>query len=249
MKVLLIFIFFSFVTIATAQEPSRIPEKYYPKPRITSTEILIGPSLIGVAGKEKSPTRFGQSIYTNPLESKLGYCFGLGISHQLTSRFEISARLLYEQKGYVMSLDTLSFDSNFTLISRTRAWSENINNNYLTLSILPQLVLGNRVHFNIAAGGYVGSLISSRTEYKGQTNYTYVSDPNYNKYDFGLCFNTGISYPIKANLELTIQLTANYGLYHISDRFISFNYPKWHNSSYAILAGIRFFIKKYKLKI
>jgi hypothetical protein len=236
----LFILWFIAITAPTLGQAPLDTEKYYPKPKITSIEILFGPSQVGVIGNEKPPTRVGQSIYINSLENRLGYSFGIGVSHKLTRRFEIFARLFYEQKGFVRILDTLSFDNSFSLISVSRGWSENIRNNYLTLTILPQLILGNKARFNIGAGGYVGSLISSRTEYKGQTSFTYISDPGFNKYDFGLTFNGGFSYPIKANLELTIQLIANYGLHHISDRFTSFNYPKWYNSSYSLLVGIRF---------
>ena len=236
-----------FTTLSFGQDSLGL-ERYYPKPKITSIEFLFGPSQVGIIGNEKPPTRFGQSIYINSLENRLGYSFGIGVSHKLTKRFEIFARLFYEQKGFVRTLDTLSFDNNFALISASRVWSENISNNYFTLTILPQLILGSKAHFNIGAGGYVGSLISSRTEYKGQTSFTYVSDPGFNKYDFGLSFNAGISYPIKTNLELTFQLTANFGLHHISDQFTSFNYPKWYNSSYSVLMGIRFFNKENRYR-
>jgi len=227
-----------------AQVPTDI-EKYYPKPKISSIEFLIGPSLTGVLGNEKPPFRSGQVFYTSLLEKKIGYSFGIGASHQLTSRFQIYARLLFERKGYIRGLDSLLYDGDFKLISRNRLWTETINNDYLTLSILPQFLFGNKNSFKIGVGGYAGSLISSQTKYVGQSTFSYGSDYSYNRYDFGLCFSAGFSYPIKSRIELTIQLTSNFGLYHISDQFVSFDYDKWYNSSLTLLIGIRL-LNEYK---
>jgi hypothetical protein len=76
--------------------------------------------------------------------------------------------------------------------------------------------------------------------------YSFASDQAYNKYDFGLSFNMGYTYALKRDVELTLQLTNNYGVHQISDWFASFNYPKWYNNSYSILVGIVFSAKAHK---
>jgi len=231
-----------------AQVPIDI-EKYYPKPKISSIEFLIGPSLTGVLGNEKPSSLFGLTLYSPLLEKTIGYSFGIGVSHLLSKRFQIYARLLYERKGFNRGLDSSYFDSDFKLISKGRLWTESSANSYLTLSILPQFLFGNKNAFNIGIGGYAGSLISSKTEYQGiGSTYSYKSDYNFRKYDFGLSFNAGFSYPIKSRLELTIQLTSNFGLYHVSERFVSFGYDKWYNNSYSLLIGIRLLNEAKSLK-
>ena len=236
---LLCFLCYIFITVNSFAQDSLNLEKYYPKPKITAIEFFIGPSLVGINGNEETPKRYGQAVFVNPLDNKLAYTIGVGITHSFTKLFQIKIKLTWEQKGYIRSLDTLSFDNNFIFISKNHVWSENISNNYISLLVLPQITFGDKANFNIGVGGYLSSLSSSNTHYTGQTTFTYLSDQNYNKYDFGLSINAGYSYPLKEILQLTVQLTACYGLYPISDRFVSFNYPKWYNSSYSILFGVR----------
>jgi len=246
MKFLLFVFAFLYVLSPLAQVPKDI-QNYYPKPKISSIEFLIGPSMTGVIGNEKPSFIYGQS-YTNPgtsfgvpvLEKRYGNCFGISVSHYVSHHFSVYARLLYEKKGFVRGLDSLSYDGNFELISRTRVFSDEISNTYITLSVLPQYMFGNKIYFNIGAGPYLGLLSSSRSGIKGQPASTIVSDGAYNKYDFGFSMGAGLSYPLKNKLELTFQVTANYGLTQISDFYTSHGYSNWYNSSFSVLAGIRY---------
>ncbi len=246
-KCLLSILFFMYIIPSLSQAPAEV--RYYPKPKISSIEFLIGPSLTGVIGNEKPSSRFGQTVYSPLLEKTVRYSFGIGVSHHLSNRFQIYARLLYERKGFNRGLDSSFFDSDFKLISKGRVWTESAANDYLTLSILPQFLFGNKNVFNVGIGGYAGSLISSTTEYQGVGSaYSYGSDYNFRKYDFGLSLNAGFSYPIKSRLELTIQLMSNFGLYHVSERFVSFGYDKWYNNSYSLLIGVRLLNEVKSLK-
>ena len=268
MKAIFIISLLSSATILSAQESSKIPEdyltkptmfsipantaskdslsleKYLPRQKISSIEFLFGYGIVGVRGSEEPAARFGQSIYINPLETKFGFSLGVGASHNINRILKIEARLLYENKGYVRSLDTISFDNNFNIISKTRVWTEVTKNNYLTLSLLPQFVfvLGGKVRYNIGVGIYGGYLRRSKMDFFQSSQFIYStrSLDKYNKHDGGLCFNTGFSYPIKSKFEIMAQLHVSYGLYYISDRLVSFNYPKWYNCSYSLLVGVRF---------
>jgi hypothetical protein len=228
-------------------------EKYYPKPKITSVEFLIGANLFSLRGYVQEPARStGRGTYFfSSLKEKASFSFGIGLTHRLGKHFELNGRLLWDRKSYVDRLDSITFTSNFQIESILFVRSEQPKNDYLTVSILPQYIFGNKVHFNVGAGGYIGSLISSSTEVvqASQPTYSYVSTEGFNKYDFGLSLNVGFSYPIKTNLELTIQLFTNYGLSQISDWLISFNYPPWYYNSYSAMIGIRYFNKQRKFKI
>ncbi len=225
-------------------------EKYYPKPRITAIEFLVGPSLIAVRGDNRAVQSTGGGTYlVNSLKNKNGYSFGIGLIHKFSKHFEINARLFWERKGYAENLDSLTLNtSGSSFESVTPVLSKDVKNDYLIVSIIPQLTFGKRAHFNVGAGGYIGSLVSSYTQIFQSKfpTYSYVSDPTYNKYDYGLSLNIGYSYPLKRNLEGTIQFIGNYGLCQISDFYAKFNYPKWYNSSYSILIGLRFFNNKFK---
>ncbi|MFM7851987.1 MAG: hypothetical protein ACKO96_08725, partial [Flammeovirgaceae bacterium] len=118
MKVSLSLMLCMSVVFAFSQEMLKIQENYYPRRKISSIEVLIGPSLSGILGKEEAPLRSAQVLYINPLDTKFGFCFGIGISHDVSRHFDIVAKVFYEQKGYVRSLDTLVFDANFNFVSK-----------------------------------------------------------------------------------------------------------------------------------
>lgn len=223
-------------------------EEYYPKPIVTSIEFLFGPSIVSLRGEnQEAQYTGGDSYFVNTLENKIAYSLGVGLNHNFNNYFQISSRILWDRKGYVEKLDSVTLTTSGGLGSITPIKSENVINDYLTLSILPQFTFGNKGHFSIAAGGYVGLLLSSKTEYSGQTIFSYPSEQAYNKYDFGLSFNAGFSYPLTGKLDITAQVLANYGLHQISDWFVSFSYPPWYNSSYSVLIGVRFLNSKRKL--
>jgi hypothetical protein len=236
-----IFICFQWLALGGYAQVIDSLELNHLKKRVSIFEILIGASQVGVRGDEGIPTRFGQTLYINPLENKLSYSVGIGAHHKIGRYFQIYGRVLCEQKGFVRSLDSLFFDTDFNFVSRTRVWSEIAKNNYLTLSVLPQFVAGRRAQINIGAGGYFALLVSSRTQYEDyrQGSYQYSSDPIYNGRDYGLCFNVGISYPLGSKFDATMQMMVNYGLAHISDFNLTFNYPKWYNQTYLMTVGIR----------
>ncbi len=249
--IILSFLLYSITNVLAQVSPEL--EKYYPKPKITSIEFLVGANLFNIRGYNQVPAQStgGGGYFVSSLKEKISFSFGIGLTHRLGKHFELNGRLLWERKSYVDRLDSITLTSNFQIESISFVRSEAPKNDYLTVSILPQYIFGNKVHFNVGAGGYIGSLMSSNTEVvqASQPTYSYVSTKGFNKYDFGLSLNVGFSYPIKTNLEITIQLFTNYGLSQISDWLVSFNYPPWYYNSYSAMIGIRYFKKKNKFKL
>lgn len=220
-------------------------EQYYPKPKITSIEFLMGPSVVSIRGASSRVTYSNQGgYYTNYIshqKNKTAYTIGLGFEHTMSKRFAIDARLLWERKGYIDSFDSLTRTSS-QLVSIGNFWTQNIKNDYLTISIVPQFKLGHKNQVNIGAGAYLSSLVFSNTIYKSTTFiYSFSSIPNYNKYDYGLSINVGTHYNLNEHLALTVQFIVNYGLYQISNRLLTYDYPKWYNNSFAFLFGIKYF--------
>jgi hypothetical protein len=254
MKKLFLIVCIQFLVLKAAAQDSLNLERYYPKPKITSIEFLIGPSLVSVRGGENRVAKStgGGGYFASSLKNKTAYSFGIGLNHKFRKHFLLNARLSWECKGYVEDLDSVTLNASATSIATISSIrSEDIKNNYLTISILPQFTFGKKAHFNIGAGGYVSSMISSYTQVvqSTQPTFSYPSDQNYNRYDLGLSLNVGFSYLIRTNFDITLQLNANYGLHQISDRFTSFSYPPWYNNSYSALVGIRYYRKKYKINL
>jgi hypothetical protein len=254
MKKIFLILSVQFLILKVLAQDSLNLEKYYPKPKITSIEFLVGPSLVSVRGGDERIARptGGGGYFVSSLNNKAAYSFGIGLNHKFSKHFVLNARLFWERKGYIENLDSITLNTSATSIATVSSIrSEDVKNNYLTISILPQFTFGKKAHFNIGAGGYVSSLISSYTQVDQPTQptFSYPSDQAYNKYDLGLSLNAGFSYPIKANFDIILQLNANYGLHQISDWFTSFNYPSWYNNSYSILVGMRFVCKNVFSKV
>jgi hypothetical protein len=219
--------------------------RHYPEPKIVSIELLIGPSLVGV---EKGESRVSSSVrgpnfvnYVNYEKNKLGYAVGLGLTHRIIRNFSIVTRLLGERKGFVAKFDSVSISQATHAVSVAEVWKEPVNNLYLTGSILPQLSFGKKCQLNLGVGSYGGLLVSSKTKIyqSGKFIYSFNSKPNYMKYDFGITAFAGLSYPLNTKLKFTTQFVWNYGLSPITDGFFRLSNPRWTNTTYSILIGLK----------
>ena len=102
------------------------------------------------------------------------------------------ARFLWERKGYKQNHEITSTSG---VVSTASA--ANIKNDYLTVSIMPQLLLGKRDQFNIGAGLYFGSLEKSRAliqYFDPPSRVQWNTMWEYDRHDYGLCFNLGYSF-------------------------------------------------------
>jgi Outer membrane protein beta-barrel domain len=234
-----------------AQDSTNL-EKYYPKPRITSIEILLGPSSSTIRGISPSISNLGGGVYhNNTVMNKIGYSFGIGLVHNFNKHFDLRARLLWERKGIEEKTDSIAITPSSTLIGTGPLASYNTQNDYITISIAPQLLLGKRSRINIGMGGYFSILKESRitNEYFYPSPHTVYNTGNFDKYDYGLSFSAGYSFPLKKQLLFTIQLMDNYGVKQISNWHTNYSIlPELYNHSYSLMIGIQFSNKKIKPK-
>jgi hypothetical protein len=238
----LIGIAYFFSTFSVFAQDTLNLAKYYPKPRISSFEFLIGPTLVGLRGYPSPPQSAGlATYYVNSLQTKISYSFGVGFVHDLNAHFDIRVRLLWEQKGYVERLDSINV-SQPPPYSWTHINVNDIKINYLTLSVIPQVLLGNKSKVNIGIGPYISTVMSAKMDsrfYNGTPPITFqVKDLN--KYDLGITLNLGYTFRFKRGMQFTIQFSDNYGVTQLSDYLRNFQYPAWYNQSYALLLGIKF---------
>ncbi len=237
------------ITNVLAQDSLKF-EKYYPKPKITAIEILLGPNSSTIRGINPSVSSLGGGVYhNNTVMSKIGFSGGVGVVHNFSNHFELSARLLWERKGVEEKTDSIAITSSGTLIGNGTIASRNTQNDYITISIMPQLLLGKHARINIGVGGYSSVLKESRIvdEYVYPSPHSAYSRGNYDKYDFGLSFNIGYTFPLVKNV-FSIQFLNSYGINQISS--LGSNYPSFpslYNNSYSLMLGIRFSKKKFKL--
>jgi hypothetical protein len=254
MKTLLVITLLSSGIIAAAQQSSQIPEKYYPKPKISAYEVFLGLStfsIIGYQPPQASPTGSdGYGYFITSLEVNKSFSVAVGACKQLNEHFEVKALLFYAVKSYTEKLDSIRYTSNRKLESITFVRSEQPSNQYVTLQILPQYLVGRKIKCNFGLGGYLSKLVGSQTEVRqaAQPNYTYNSSPAFNSYDYGLSLNLGVSHSISKVMEISLQLFASQGISNISDFQLKFNYPSWYYRSYSIMLGLRF-LKSKRLKL
>ena len=208
---------------------------YSPRPIISKIEFLIGPSSVSIHGNEEFDK------YGVP---KLGYAAGIGFIHNFGRHLGLNARILWERKGFRRSED-ITYSPGVGASPVTGTITNNTSNDYMTVSILPQFIFGKVGRFNIGAGGYFGSLRRSITTdhyfYPVPYNVTTTSKNGYDKYDAGLSFNFGYTFPFRRKVSFTIQLLNDYGLRQIS-KFHNFNpdFLPIRNNGYSVLVGVNF---------
>lgn len=243
------------VDILFAQERNEMPSKfnnidsinltkYYPKPTITAIEILAGPSLASIKGVRQSLASVGDTTYYATVPMNLtGYSFGIGVIHSFTQRFEIQARLFWERKGYKEKTDSITLSSSTSsVVSIGSRSKQSTKSDYLTFSVVPQLLLGTRSHFNLGIGGYFGILEKSRVviQYNTQTPHQVLFQGAYTEHDYGLSLNAGYTVCFKSVNQITIQLSGSYGLKQISLFHDLYSFaPPLYNRSFSILVGAR----------
>lgn len=217
-------------------------EKYYPKPKITSFELLLGPNISTIRGINPTASYAGGPYYVTMPYHRIGVSLGIGVTYQFKKRFALSTRFTWEQKGIMQKTDSISFLSTGAVASVIQVWTRETNNNYFVISITPQWLLGARYNVNLGAGGYFGLMEKSRvifTNYStGQTSLN--SQGNFDNYDWGLSFNGGYTFSLQPKLLFTIQATCSYGLAQLSSLGTSQGSAPWYNTSYSVLIGTRF---------
>jgi hypothetical protein len=95
----ILFALFNLVEYSSARDSLSL-EKYYPKPKITAIEILIGPSSSTIRGVDSSISSLRSGVYhNNTVRNKVGYSFGVEFIHNFSRHVGLHARFLWERKG------------------------------------------------------------------------------------------------------------------------------------------------------
>jgi hypothetical protein len=116
-----------FIFLASYQIRGQGLERYLVKSKVITFQFLIGPSLIGVRGRplESSSTSFGGYLVPT-LTTTGGYSFGIGLTHNIGRHFEILLKGLWDQKGYIQGLDSISIASSGAITLRQSIWTQGV---------------------------------------------------------------------------------------------------------------------------
>lgn len=152
---------------------------------------------------------------------KIGYLFGMALSHSLTKKFEINSRILFKRKGHKGSFTETWQITPPMFITGSNTF--NVNSDYISFSIIPKYALGRKNRISIGLGGFWNYLLRSNFEinyFEGNPNkdVRYSQTKEYKKYDAGLSLNIEHDFRIKKNIFLNVQLLGNYGLVNTFDR-------------------------------
>jgi hypothetical protein len=130
------------------QETSPIPEKYYPKPKICSYEVLLGAetfSIIGYQSPQASPTGSGFGYFVPSLETSKSFSAAISASRAINRHIELKALLSFASKSFTEKLDSIRLSPDSRLESINFVRSEQPRNHYITLQVIPQYLFGKKI--------------------------------------------------------------------------------------------------------
>lgn len=198
---------------------------------------------------------FGDLKAQSPFSDANGFggYFGIELSKEMTKKFTLTGRLSYDSfRGELISPDTViqhirEPDPPYKLINRHESYSLELNNNYISLSLLAQWKLSKYVYLsgglNFSYALFGEPTLKRINNYPSSYVYANGTDRielnNYNLNDdfasliSSIQLGTGINLPI--NIYLTAFSELNYNYF-----FTSLNYEdRWRISNLSLLFGFK----------
>ena len=170
--------------------------------------IELGPSVNFLRGSY-------QLYYTYKPEPTIKYFAGLNFEYQFTENFSLKTRLIFENKGGLISYKSIDgFDSSQGNVTR------NFTYEYISIPILIKYKLGKQKRFYLTSGFSLGYLLQRRLrinyfdQYQSELIY---STSNTQKIDFGILMGFGWDIQISEKINFTMVLNNNLGLIDTSN--------------------------------
>jgi hypothetical protein len=236
---------------------SQIDQSYeLPKARrfIDRFEVFVGSNLSFNNGS-KFVENYKDDFIENTRNSKIGFGLGVGAYHPISNRIGMQVRLMYEAKGTDSKMTTPTLEINSKYDYR-----------FLTLSIAPQILIGENKKFVGSLGAYLsriqsckgdirvvdiqsGALFNSNFEGRqirelrpnGSTNSLTIVPglQSFEENEFGLIISFGYLLKISSKSELLIQLQNNFGLSSINKPIdITINPTEKNNCLYLMIGYV-----------
>jgi opacity protein-like surface antigen len=199
----------------------------HPKKLISKVEILTGGSLVyGVWKGSEVPHAF-----------KLGYSANLGLVHSLDRRFELNVRFLYEDKGIRSCLES-SWSDDPPVIAKAIT---DITLNYLSVSVVPRYVMGDRGKFYVGIGPHASYLKNDRLRQEvylnGELFQRSGAKPaklGFKRHDIGMTIMGGCNLHVKNRTSATLQILYNAGIMDATHSGMT----RFKNNTLTLLVGI-----------
>jgi len=214
-----------FVTNAQQSTPN---VSDYHKRVISRLEFLVGTNLIYGRGSEYiKEDRVG----------KFGFRGSVGFVHTFNSRWELDAKISYENKGYKNEVYSENPGP-----PPTDKLVEDLTLNYFTLTFLPRYTVIPNGRFEVGIGPYIGYLSTIRLRQKlyfqdaPVSEYSTRIDPGetYKELDFGASFMMGYNIRFKERVGFCVQFIYSLGLIDITDPTVA----AVRNNTFSLLIGI-----------
>ncbi len=177
-------------------------------------------------------------LYSN--KPTIGYRAGLFVQYDFTELIAIKTNLAYSNKSTIQEIKFADDFGEFTGPIKTR-----INYNYLVLSVLPNISVGQKTKFYLNIGPFVGVLLSQKSKNKTESIYEWIyvsNNQNSRRMDFGISSGIGTEIPINDNLKLSIDITNETGLISVVEDEIFFK-GKAKTNSTSLSLGIIYHFK------
>lgn len=192
----------------------QIPDR---KRFIDKIEILLGPMLSfpDDNGFSERLKQTSSGTILDSYNSKFGYSLGIGVGHTVSKKFDLNARLLWEQRGFVQEKTTIGGTDILKYEGDQRI-------NCLSFTATTDFYFSANRKLYAYSGFYFSKLQSS---FRKETVFTNnqpsftgstTDDPNL-KDDFGLIVGVGYGISISNRHLLNLRLQGNYGLSKIID--------------------------------
>lgn len=247
--------------IALAQKIETDLEKYTLKPErfIDKVEIFVGPSLSFNYGN-KFLKNYRDDLLENKRLPKVGFSFGAGVYHSVKKYFDINARLFFEKKGSKAELNVPFIpDGNRYIINSEYTY------NYLTIQLIPRVLIGIKRKFSLKFGGYYSilktikgfesafdtqGLVGAEGSFNGRYWRSFNSNGQISSFtfspglrsferdDFGATLGFGYSIKVKEQHKIFIELIENLGFNNINKPILE--NPKERNHSVSLIVSYIF---------
>lgn len=185
---------------------------------VSQLEVFAGPSIVGMHGNPD---------YEKYGVTKIGYIGGVGVFSPLGKYSQLNIKAFFERRGFRQKTNSLippDFFNNpptLNLPPIETITVGDINNNYLTLSVTPNYMLGRKRNIILSLGIYYSKLFKSQSiltfSQNGQVKLKDVSDQSssYKDFDFGISGSIGYVFLISEKMKIKPQIQYNYGLINV----------------------------------
>lgn len=194
---------------------------------VDQIEIFAGPGLL----YPKPAYDFGAS---NDRLIKIGYSVGVGVTFGIGPKFGVESDIAYDRRG-IKNSNNLSNDVLATV---------NVSNDYVTLSVLPSMVVGPARRFTFGVGPYFAHLTSSKATLSydsingTHSSFNAQTSDYYRQFDLGLVLSVKYSFFIHRRVFI-IRIINSSGLIYVDQTPIPSLISISRNNSLALLIGMR----------